>query len=55
MLHGAEIDHLLTLALFKVCKLGFPIGFVLIGKAGVASKSKYLDYLVNATAPEEFF
>ena len=50
---ASEIDHLISLSLFRLANISFASGFVLVGKMVISTKLKHLDYLINAHADEE--
>lgn len=49
---GAEIDHLISLALFKMLKIDFSIGFVLFDRATMGTKLAKLKYFVEVSNDE---
>jgi hypothetical protein len=53
MLTGAEIDHLITVALFKIVKIDFTIGLVIFDRASIGTKLEKMRYFVNARNIDE--
>lgn len=54
ILEASKIDHLVSIALFKLCKLSYSVGFALMGKTAISSKVKHLDFLVHASQEDAF-
>ena len=53
VMSGAEIDHLISLALFKLSRIDFSIGFILLDRASIGTKIAKLRYLVSISSDIE--
>ena len=47
ILHGSEIDHAISLALFKLSKISEEDGFALLGMLQISAKLEKLRYFIE--------
>lgn len=48
MMTGSEIDHLITMALFKIMNVDFTVGFVIFDRTAIGTKIGKMKYFINA-------